>query len=65
MPVIYRAPKGTDDVLPPESRAWLRAEKTFIDLAEVFGYDIVLTPHFEATELFSRGVGEATEVVEK
>ena len=64
-PVTYRAPKGTDDVLPPESRAWLRAEKTFIDLAEVFGYDIVLTPHFEATELFSRGVGEATEVVEK
>ena len=65
MPVTYRAPKGTDDVLPPESRAWLHAEKTFIDLAEVFGYDIVLTPHFEATELFSRGVGEATEVVEK
>ncbi|GMQ85692.1 MAG: histidine--tRNA ligase [Acidimicrobiia bacterium] len=61
----YRAPKGTDDVLPPESRKWLRAQRTFTELAEVFGYDIVLTPHFEATELFSRGVGEATEVVEK
>jgi histidyl-tRNA synthetase len=63
--MTYRAPKGTDDVLPPESRDWLRAERTFIDLAETFGYDLVLTPHFEATELFERGVGEATEVVEK
>ena len=63
--MTYRAPKGTDDVLPPESRDWLRAERTFADLAETFGYDAVLTPHFEATELFARGVGEATEVVEK
>ena len=36
-----------------------------MDLAEIFGYDAVLTPHFEATELFARGVGEATDVVEK
>jgi len=63
--VTYRAPKGTDDILPPESRDWVRAERTFIDLAETFGYDAVLTPHFEATELFARGVGEATDVVEK
>ena len=63
--MTYRAPKGTDDVLPPESRDWLRAERTFVDLAEMFGYDTVLTPHFEATELFSRSVGEATEVVDK
>ncbi len=63
--MTYRAPKGTDDVLPPESRDWLRAERTFVDLAEIFGYDAVLTPHFEATELFARGVGEATDVVEK
>ncbi len=63
--MAFRAPKGTDDVLPPVSRDWLRAERTFVDLAEVFGYDTVLTPYFEATELFSRGVGEATEVVDK
>ena len=63
--MTYRAPKGTDDVLPPESRDWLRAERTFLDLAETFGYDLVLTPHFEATELFERSVGEETEVVEK
>ncbi len=63
--MTYRAPKGTDDILPPESRGWIRAERVFLDLAETFGYDTVLTPHFEATELFARGVGEATEVVEK
>jgi histidyl-tRNA synthetase len=63
--VTYRAPKGTNDILPPESREWIRAQRTFLDLADTFGYDTVLTPHFEATELFARGVGEDTEVVEK
>jgi histidyl-tRNA synthetase len=63
--MTYRAPKGTDDILPPRSRDWLRAERAFLDLAETFGYDLVLTPAFEATELFERGVGEATEVVGK
>ena len=63
--MTYRAPKGTDDILPPDSRAWVRAERAFLDLAELYGYEMTLTPLFEATELFSRGVGEATEVVEK
>lgn len=63
--MTYRAPKGTDDILPPDSRAWVRAERAFLDLAERYGYEMTLTPLFEATELFSRGVGEATEVVEK
>lgn len=63
--MTYRAPKGTFDVLPPESRIWGRVELAFVDLAARFGYDPVLTPLFEHTELFARGVGEATEVVEK
>lgn len=57
--------KGTDDILPPESERWRRLLRAFDDLAERYGYDLVLTPAMEATELFSRGVGEATEVVEK
>jgi len=61
----YRAPKGTEDVLPPDSRAWRRAERVFWDLAAVYGYEPILIPVFEATELFARGVGETTEVVEK
>jgi histidyl-tRNA synthetase len=63
--MAYRAPKGTYDVLPPDSAAWVEAERVFLDLAERYGYGYVLTPLFEATELFSRGVGEDTEVVEK
>ncbi|MEA2011113.1 MAG: histidine--tRNA ligase, partial [Actinomycetota bacterium] len=63
--MTYRAPKGTYDVLPPDSAAWVEAERVFLDLAERYGYGHVLTPLFEATELFSRGVGEDTEVVEK
>lgn len=63
--MTYRAPKGTNDVLPPESAAWREAERVFLDLAERWGYGHVLIPLFEATDLFSRGVGEDTEVVEK
>ena len=63
--MTYRAPKGTDDILPPQSAEWLMAERAFLDLAERFGYGLVLTPLFESTDLFSRGIGEDTEVVEK
>jgi histidyl-tRNA synthetase len=63
--VTPRAPKGTLDVLPPESGRWRALLRTFDDLAERYGYGFSLTPLFEATELFSRGVGEETEIVEK
>jgi histidyl-tRNA synthetase len=57
--------KGTDDIFPPESRKWRTLLRAFDDLAERYGYEPALTPAIEATDLFSRGVGEATEVVEK
>jgi len=60
-----RAPKGTDDILPPESRHWRRLLRLWDDLVERYGYELVMTPIFELTEVFARGVGEATEVVEK
>ena len=63
--MTYRAPKGTDDILPPDSCEWVTAERVFLDLAERYGYGLVMTPLFESTELFSRGIGEDTEVVEK
>ncbi len=63
--MTYRAPRGTDDILPPDSAVWVEAERAFLDLAERYGYGLVLTPMFESTELFSRGIGEDTEVVEK
>jgi histidyl-tRNA synthetase len=57
--------KGTDDILPPDSERWRRLLRAFDDLAERYGYDLALMPALEATELFARGVGEGTEVVEK
>jgi histidyl-tRNA synthetase len=61
----FTPPKGTDDILPPASRAWRRALSTWEELAERFGYDLIISPVFESTEIFSRGVGESTEVVQK
>jgi histidyl-tRNA synthetase len=61
----YRAPKGTYDVLPPESGWWRHARNSFDALSEGFGYDLVLTPMFEDTDVFARGVGTDTEVVQK
>lgn len=63
--MTFRSPKGTDDILPPASRRWRRLLRLFDELSERYGYELVMTPIFEATELFSRSVGEATEVVEK
>ena len=57
--------KGTDDILPPDSERWRRLLRAFDLLAEQYGYDLAVMPAIEATELFARGVGEATEVVEK
>jgi histidyl-tRNA synthetase len=59
------APRGTNDVLPPVSAEWNRLESNARSIAERFGYGEIRTPTFEATELFVRGVGETTDIVEK
>jgi histidyl-tRNA synthetase len=59
------APRGTQDILPPISRDWLDLEFHIHVLAARFGYSEIRTPMFEATELFVRGVGETTDIVEK
>ena len=61
----FRAPKGTNDILPPESRDWLWLTSYASGIFEKSGYDYVDTPMFEHTEVFERGVGETTEVVGK
>ena len=61
----FRPPKGTDDILPPASRRWRRVLAVFDDLAERYGYDLAITPVFESTDIFERGVGEGTDVVQK
>jgi histidyl-tRNA synthetase len=52
-------------VYPPESARWNRLEADCRDIAQRFGYGEIRTPIFEATELFRRGVGETTDIVEK
>jgi histidyl-tRNA synthetase len=59
------APRGTADVYPPESARWQVLEARIHAIARRFGYGEIRTPVFEATELFVRGVGEATDIVEK
>jgi histidyl-tRNA synthetase len=59
------APRGTADLYPPESARWQALEAAARSIARRFGYGEIRTPMFEATELFVRGVGEATDIVEK
>ena len=63
--MTIRAPKGTDDILAPASRTWRRMLRVWDQITERFGYDLIITPLFEGTELFSRGSGEDTEIVQK
>lgn len=59
------AQKGTKDVLPAESYRWQYLESVLKNTVAAFGYKEIRLPTFEATELFSRGVGETTDVVGK
>ena len=65
MPSPILAPRGTYDLLPPASTLRAGLEARMRDVATSFGYGEIRTPIFEATELFERGVGEGTDIVEK
>jgi histidyl-tRNA synthetase len=60
----YRAPKGTRDILAPDSARWRRFTGLFAEVVEAAGYGQVIPPMFEHVEVFHR-VGEATDVVTK
>lgn len=62
---IINAPRGTRDILPSESWKWAYIIKTASQTMQDFGFSEVHLPIFEHTELFSRGVGETTDIVEK
>lgn len=61
----YRSPRGTRDLLPDERATWTEVERTAADLAARYGYREMEVPIFERAEVFERGVGEGTDVVEK
>jgi histidyl-tRNA synthetase len=61
----FTAPRGTVDLLPAASARWQALEARIREIAGRFGYGEIRTPMFEATDLFVRGVGETTDIVEK
>ena len=65
MELITKAPKGTVDIVPGKSEKWQVMEDVFRSEAELNGFGEIRTPVFEHTELFLRGVGDTTDVVEK
>ena len=60
-----KAIRGTRDLLPPETALWNRIEGTARRVFERYGFNEIRTPIFEDTQLFSRGVGEETDIVSK
>ncbi|MFT4711340.1 MAG: histidyl-tRNA synthetase, partial [Planctomycetota bacterium] len=61
----YQAPRGMRDVLPENMPAWQRLEGTARHLARLFGFSEIRPPLMEETDLFTRSVGEVTDIVEK
>jgi histidyl-tRNA synthetase len=63
--MLTKAPKGTKDILPQDVYQWHYIEDTIRDITRAFGYQEIRTPVFEHTELFERGVGDTTDIVQK
>ena len=63
--MLTKAPRGTKDIVPAEAYKWNYLEGKFRDLCKLYGYEEIRTPIFEHTELFKRGVGDTTDIVQK
>jgi len=62
---VYRAPRGTSDILPQEQAYWRYVEEKVKDICLLYGYERLDVPTFEVAQLFARSVGEATDIVSK
>lgn len=63
--MLTNAPKGTKDMLPEQAYKWHYIEKAYADLCRRYGFEEIRTPVFEHTELFQRGIGDTTDIVQK
>jgi len=63
--MLYRAPRGTSDILPQEQAYWRYIEQKVAETAKLYGYERLDAPVFEDTGLFARSVGEDTDIVTK
>ena len=62
---MIKIPRGTQDILPQESAKWRYIENKLDELMKLYNYKEIRTPIFESTDLFARGVGDSTDVVQK
>jgi histidyl-tRNA synthetase len=62
---MIKSPRGTRDLLPPDTALWNFVETTVRDVFRAYNFHEIRTPIFESTELFARGVGEETDIVSK
>src|ERR1022692_1279655 len=62
---MIKSPRGTRDLLPPDTARWNFVEATVRDVFRAYNFHEIRTPIFESTELFARGVGEETDIVSK
>lgn len=63
--MLTNAPKGTKDLLPGQVHKWHYVEGKFADICRRYGFKEIRTPMFEHTEVFARGIGDTTDVVQK
>lgn len=62
---MIKSPRGTRDLLPPDTALWNFVEAAVRDVFRAYNFQEIRTPIFESTELFARGVGEETDIVAK
>jgi histidyl-tRNA synthetase len=62
---LYRAPRGTTDILPEEQAYWRYLDQNILNVCQLYGYERIDVPAFEDAGLFTRSVGEGTDIVEK
>jgi len=62
---VYRAPRGTTDILPDEQAYWYYVRQKVVEACQLYGYQRIDSPVFEDTGLFVRSVGQGTDIVEK
>src|SRR3981081_2119643 len=62
---MIKAPRGTRDLLPPDTALWNFVEAAVRDVFRAYNFHEIRTPIFESTDLFARGVGEETDIVAK
>jgi histidyl-tRNA synthetase len=62
---LYKAARGTTDILPEEQPYWRYVEKAIAEITRLYGFQRIDTPMFEDTGLFSRSAGEYTDIVQK